>query len=260
MMRLGVAYNLFDGEELLEYSVRSLREHVSHIVVVYQEVSNFGDICSPDLRRLLTELHRRALVDDFVKYDPVLELGARLNELAKRNLGLRRCVEKACSHFMSLDTDEFYLGEELAAAKLEILEGEHDSSFCRYVTYYKEPYYRLDPKDEYYVPLIYRARDGVECDINQEVPVPADPTRRMAPGKSRIFHETEIEMHHMSYVRRDIRKKLENSSGREHFIGEIDRLVEAHENFSYGGRALLPGRPTQLRNVVKVDGPFDFQI
>ena len=36
MLRLGACYNLFDCEELLEFSIRSLRGQVDYIVVVYQ--------------------------------------------------------------------------------------------------------------------------------------------------------------------------------------------------------------------------------
>ena len=44
-MKLGLAYNLFDGEELLEYSLRSIRNNVDYISVQYQEISNHGEKC-----------------------------------------------------------------------------------------------------------------------------------------------------------------------------------------------------------------------
>ena len=42
-MKLGVSYNLFDGEELLENSIKCIRDSVDHISVVYQSTSNFGE-------------------------------------------------------------------------------------------------------------------------------------------------------------------------------------------------------------------------
>ena len=42
-MKLGVSYNVFDGEELLESSIKSIRDNVDHISVVYQTISNFGN-------------------------------------------------------------------------------------------------------------------------------------------------------------------------------------------------------------------------
>ena len=34
-MKLGVSYNVFGGEELLECFIRSVRENVDHVSVVY---------------------------------------------------------------------------------------------------------------------------------------------------------------------------------------------------------------------------------
>ena len=36
-MKLGIAYNLFDGEELLEASVKSVRGCADYICVIYQK-------------------------------------------------------------------------------------------------------------------------------------------------------------------------------------------------------------------------------
>ncbi len=49
-MKLGVSYNLFDGEELLEKSILSIRENVDYISVVFQMVSNLGDICNSNIK------------------------------------------------------------------------------------------------------------------------------------------------------------------------------------------------------------------
>ena len=62
-MKLGVSYNIFDGEELLEGSIKQIRQHVDHISVVYQVVSNFGNPCNPELVPLLERLKSEGLVD-----------------------------------------------------------------------------------------------------------------------------------------------------------------------------------------------------
>ena len=46
-MKLGISYNVFDGEELLEKSILCIRDQVDFISVVYQEKSNFGNQCDP---------------------------------------------------------------------------------------------------------------------------------------------------------------------------------------------------------------------
>jgi CRP-like cAMP-binding protein len=63
-MKLGISYNLFDGEELLEGSIKQIRQHVDYVSVVYQTISNFGNTCSPELIRLLEKLKSEGLIDE----------------------------------------------------------------------------------------------------------------------------------------------------------------------------------------------------
>ncbi len=54
--KLGAAYNVFDGEELLWRSIESIRPVVQFVAVVYQTTSNFGDAASPELMPTLQAL------------------------------------------------------------------------------------------------------------------------------------------------------------------------------------------------------------
>ena len=54
-MKLGVAYNIFDGEEMLPFSLKNLRPMVDFICVVYQTTSNFGNE-NPTLKKTLENL------------------------------------------------------------------------------------------------------------------------------------------------------------------------------------------------------------
>ena len=69
-MKLGISYNLFDGEELLEYSINSVRDSCDHINVVYQKISNWGEPCSKDLEDILHDLLRKKLIDKIYCYSP----------------------------------------------------------------------------------------------------------------------------------------------------------------------------------------------
>jgi hypothetical protein len=140
--KLGAAYNVFDGEELLEQSIRSIRPLVSYVVVVYQTRSNFGEPCSvnllPTLQRLRDKEH---LIDEVIGYETNFHFsndekkhwisaratgtdlgGARysdvadpfFNEISKREMGRLKCLENQCTHFMSMDTDEYYKKEQLS--------------------------------------------------------------------------------------------------------------------------------------------------
>lgn len=131
-MRLGCCYNVFDGHELLSWSVRSVRPLASHVVLVLQTTSNFGAPCRPFLRQCVEALKEEGLVDEIVQYSPRAfsgdekrllvspraspsELGPGVrpeqvgdqffNELVKRETGRLHCLRAGCTHFMSLDTE-----------------------------------------------------------------------------------------------------------------------------------------------------------
>jgi hypothetical protein len=255
-MKLGVSYNLFDGEELLESSIKSIRGNVDHISVVYQTVSNFGNPCDDGLVPLLEKLLSEGLIDELFPYKPSMNKGGHYNEIRKRNLGLYLSEGAGCTHHMAMDSDEFYTDEQFKYMKKTMEEGNYDSSACQMTTYYKDSIYRLDPKEEYYVSLPFKIRQGKEYVIGHPFPVLVDPTRRMEPGNCKVFTRDEIEMHHMSYVRKDIRKKLQNSSASPNFKN-IDKLVDYFEKWEYPKQGLMGGAPDTFYNIVEVEKQFD---
>ena len=201
-MKLGISYNLFDGEELLEPSIKSIRDNVDYISVVYQTVSNFGNPCDEGLVPLLEGLVSEGLVDEIFEYRPNINKGGHYNEIRKRNLGLTFSESADCTHHMAMDSDEFYTDEQFKFMKQTMLDGNYDSSACQMTTYYKDSTYRLDPKEDYYVSLPFKIEQGKDYVIGCPFPVLVDPTRRMKTSNCRIFTREEIEMHHMSYVRK----------------------------------------------------------
>lgn len=255
-MKLGIAYNIWDGEELLENSIKSIRENVDYISVVYQTISNFGNPCDDGLVPLLEDLLKRGLVDEIFEYKPSLNRGGHHNEITKRNIGLSLSEGVGCTHHMAMDSDEFYTDEQFKYMKNVVVEGDYDSCACQMITYYKEPIYRLDPKEEYYVSLLFKIKQGVDFVMACPFPVLVDPTRRMSPGKYKIFTRDEIEMHHMSYVRKDLRKKLQNSSASPNFKN-IENIVKYFEGWEYPKQGLMGGAPDKLYNIKETEKLFD---
>ena len=255
-MKIGVSYNLFDGEELIESSIKSIRKNVDYISVVYQTMSNFGNPCDEGLVPLLEELKSKGLIDELFEYRPKVNRGGHFNEIKKRNLGLYLSEGAGCTHHMAIDSDEFYTDEDFKLMKSQMGTNGYESSACQMTTYYKEPIYRLDPKEEYYVSLLFKIRQGKEYVIGHPFPVLVDPTRRMEPGRCKIFARDEIEMHHMSYVRKDIRKKLQNSSASPNFRN-IDKLVDYFEKWEYPKQALMGGAPDKFFDIVEEDKKFE---
>lgn len=258
-MKLGIAYNLFDGSELLEFSAKSVRNCADYIVVVYQDVSNFGNGSNVNVLNLLSGLKTLGLIDDFVLYNPNLGLRGHGNEIAKRNLGLELCLAQGCTHFMTMDVDECYKETELKSAK-EIVESDgYDSSACQMQTYYKTAEYAINPPETYYVPLIYKL-DERRFNQNVRWPISADPTRRLEQKTMMAFMRNKIEMHHYSYVRKDIRAKLNNSSANVNWQNKIERLALHHDNWDPTQKAQFAGMEERFYDTVKVSNHFGINI
>jgi len=221
-MRLGVAYNLFDGDEMIVHSIRNLRPYVDYIVVVLQETSNFGNK-NNRLGKLQANLINEGLVNDFYWYTPDLEYdesgkinvdNGLNNEIIKRNIGLSLCRNNGCDTFMTIDCDELYDTNQFVWAKKDFEDGGYDTSFSQMRTFYKHPTIELFPPESYYAPLFYKIHKDTKFSFSfvNPYPVEIDPTRRVKAGYSRIYTRDEIEMYHYAYVRHNLRSKVDNSS------------------------------------------------
>lgn len=218
-MRLGVSYNLYDGEELLEYSIKSIRSAVEYICVVYQDISNSGEVRKDSVLTLLQYLKMNGLIDEIVLYTPNLSKNREENELCKRMQGLAACKKAKCTHFLDMDVDEFYRHDEFVKAKKWCLDNNMDVSAVSIIEYVKSPRWRLvsnymNPPDNenytFYVPFICRIR-GLCWDY--PFPCLVDPTRGLLRvGRFYLFEKHMIAMHHMSTVRKDLMCKYRNST------------------------------------------------
>lgn len=138
------------------------------------------------------------------------------NELQKRELGRQACLRAGCTHFMSMDTDEFYLEDQLRRAMEEVERGQWDATACRMRILFKEAVYEYWPPDEMNaVPLICRCRPESPLRLAEPYPVLLDPTRRVANApRFALLPRELVEMYHMSFVRRHMALKLQNTSNR----------------------------------------------
>jgi len=238
-MKIGVSYNLFDGEELLEGSINTIRDSVDYISAIYQTTSNFGSQCSPDLIPLLNNLKEKGLIDELFEYKPNISMGGAWNEINKRNIGVNFSLTNKCSHHMAMDADEYYLKDEFEYMKNIIKDGDYDSSACKMITYYKSWEYQLDPPEDYYVSLLFKIDENKEYIHGHSFPVEVDPTRRMSNKNCKIFSREEIEMHHGSYIRNDIKIKLQNSSAKVAYNWDINKVSKYFDEWVDGKKGLL---------------------
>lgn len=210
--RWGVSYSVFDGEELLESSIKSIRKHVDYINVVYQKSSWYGNPADPKLPELLKKLKSRGLIDELIEYIPDHKLNAGKQEVLKRNIGLKYAKRFGCDYFMCMDTDEFYVADEMRKAKKFIIENGITHSFCP-VFAYRSPTQRYLRLGGCYVQFLSRVTLLSRLKRNKHNITLVDPTRHLNHVFGAKYYVVPgLEMHHMICYRKDIIKKMKNSS------------------------------------------------
>jgi len=250
-MVLGAVWNFWDGEETLSESVDSIRKHVDFLGVVYQEKSNFGELRTPDdMRKIKAQF--KSLKLEVLHYEP--KGRGTQGEIEKRNQALDLCKAFGCTHLIVMDADEVYDPEKFAQVKADIDRYDYHTTCAPMATHYKFRGCILDPKEDYYVPLIYKIDDRCfgRC---QAFPVVADPARKLTTaGKHirRVYVADEIEMQHLSFVRSDaesLARKLRNSSASVNWPDKIPFFIQQWENHKPGMPVSLPYRGTEFLRV-----------
>lgn len=210
--RWGVSYSVFDGEELLESSIKSIRKHVDYINVVYQKSSWYGNPADPKLPELLKKLKSRGLIDELIEYIPDHKLNAGKQEILKRNIGLKYAKRFGCDYFMCMDTDEFYVADEMQKAKQTIIKNSITHSFCP-VFAYRSPTQRYLRLGGGCVQFLSRITPLSKLKRNKHNITLVDPTRHLNHiFGAKYYVIPGFCMHHMTLYRKDIIKKIRNSS------------------------------------------------
>ena len=67
---IGFIYNVFDGAELLESSIKSIRNVVDEVVVVFQKQSYFGNVIKDyNIEDVIDYLQKEGLIDKAILHD-----------------------------------------------------------------------------------------------------------------------------------------------------------------------------------------------
>ena len=252
-MKLSVSYNFFNGEEHLEKSISSIRNVVEHISIVFQKTSNSGEEMSTSAFETIARIRDQKLVESFHEYEPDLSTSRGNNEINKRKIGLAIAKKERCTHFFTMDADEFYREKEILAAKDFIIKNNITSSSVNTFFHLKRP--------------IWRAKDITNCAFISKVnwftkianiPYPVemiDSTRkiRVFPLRHHHFNENVVAMYHMNFIRRDIDNKLRNSTTTDRLF--LNRVAENIKDWVEGTPFVFPNKGTfELR---KVPNEFD---
>lgn len=248
---------VFDGFELLEAAIKSVRQVTDFISVTYQNTSYFGNPASPDLLTTLENLRNQKLIDKLIFFETNLKIHHKINELNLRNVGLNASREAGCTHHISADVDEFYKPQELEFAKSVMDGSDYDFSIVPQEVYFKDPTYLVTPSQNLLAAFMHPVEN--EYEMNKTFPFRIEVTRRFKKyDKFRVFTKQEIIMHHMSYVRKDIKAKFANSDNAQ-YIYKLQKFIENHDTYKLGGRVCL--LPDYLnRKTIEVDNIFNIRI
>lgn len=224
-MKLAALYNVYDGEELLEGSIRSIRNNVDSIIAIVQRVSNFDEVYEGGVKEC-QRLKDLGLIDKIILYESK-------GELNKRNFALETIKNLDYTHYMHIDTDEFYKREEFTKAKQFLISNpEYDGSVCKMKTFFKKPTWTIGI-DNYYVPFIHKLKPNSSMG-NDSYPYYSDNTRR-SYGITKVheFPSSEILMYHYSWVRTNIDRKANNSTAKNLILSST--LVQDYNLAKLGG-------------------------
>lgn len=228
----GISYSVFDGEELLEPSIRNLREHVDYINAVYQTENWTGEYKNPDVIKTVQKLKDMGLIDEIIEFKPNTKLLPVKNQTAKRNLGLSRAKKAGCDYFMTIDVDEFYEKDALIRVKKEIIEKGITHAYCPIINYGTLPT-RLSKESPAFfaVPIFSKVGLFTKLGPRKKSIAVVDPTRNMSDCMgAKYFFFCDIAMHHMAFVRNNLFLKLKSSSNKNTNNSRIEEIKKKDGN------------------------------
>jgi hypothetical protein len=245
---------VFDGEELLPFAVKNIRPLVDHIAVTYQTTSYFGNPCNNELLPTIQSLLDDKLIDQAIHYEPNLSLPPKDNELKLRNIGLNSSRQNNCTHHISFDVDEFCTTTQLQYAKQIVEQENPDFTMTPHIVYFKHPTYQITPHMNLNCTFIHPVDN--DYIYNNNFPFKIDITRRFRNYNNyRVFSLDEVAIHHMSYVRKDIKKKFMNSDNGRCY--QLKKFLKQYNEYQLGDKiCLLPDwlarRTQEVENIFKI--------
>jgi hypothetical protein len=215
----------------------------------YQLYNYYGNkkIQQKDLD-IINGLKERKIVDEIhyfkINKFAATELEASQIEAQKRNENRLICKYNGCDYFLDMDTDEFFDKNEFLKAKKYIQENNIEHSICEYVNYYKLPIYQgqRNYSQPRYSPFISKIKEDV-VKGGHEYCTKIINGKTCSVDKSRSYNDinkipylfpyAEIKMHHMNFVRKNLKEKFDTHPQRlKSIVDNIDFLVNEINNIN----------------------------
>lgn len=212
MFKLAAIFCVWDDYEMLEHARNNIRPLVDGIIIIDSCRSNYGE----DSQYNIVGLSLKG--DHHYNREPQFTHPMN-SEMDKRNFGLQKARELGYTHFLMMDADEFYHPKEFLQAK-EMFNVNPDLAglVCPSRVYFKSPTLTIG-LDTTLVPFIHKITPTLKHEFNKLYPfawsrheIKIDPTRSLNINSG--VEMCDIVMEHYSWVRRDYKKKIRNSTAR----------------------------------------------
>ncbi len=230
-MALAAIYTVWDNLELLPGSIDQIYRMVDNIIIVYQQQSWYG-VDNHNLEKELEGILAKDIEGkmEFIEYRPGKK-NVKLEEEAKHNMGILHARLLGAEYFFLAACDHYYDPEQFEAAYKAVIDNDYDVTVSKMYTYYKSPEWQLDHIEGYYATFICKlqrdtaAKDG-------KYPVLVDSACMIRPYNNFYeFKESELMLHHYSFVRKNIEMKLQ-SAVKNGWHDKIDHFVKEHKNYN----------------------------
>jgi hypothetical protein len=214
-MKLAATINAWgDTVELLPSCLDHILPLVDHVFVIWSEKSNYGE--SDRIMVVFAEYCKHERVT-FIRCEPDSNKRPYENECFKRNAGLNAARDAGFTHFLSMDSDEFYEAEPFLKDKERFLNENLIGLVCQSQVYFKHPWLTIG-LDTTLVTFIHKITPTLKFGMNRLYPFAFDKTIRIDPTRQLNIKSgvqmSDIVMHHMSWVRSDFEKKIRNSTAK----------------------------------------------
>jgi hypothetical protein len=238
-MRLCSIINVWaDAVELLPYCVQNLADcGIDGIIVIWSEKSNYGEIEKDYFKIDCFDKDGLPFIHLFQR-EPFFNHPANC-ETDKRNFGLDQAKILGYTHFLTMDQDEFYEPVKFKKVREYIDKTGVKGIVCPSNVYFKSPTLTIG-RDVTLVPFIHEIQPGIKHEMNRSYPyafddkhhIRIDPTRQLNI-RSGVEYTEDVVMEHMSYVRKDIEKKIRNSTARNNIEKSTLRKDYANAKVGY---------------------------
>lgn len=250
-MKLCAIYNVWDDYDLLELSIDNILQAVDGVIIVWSEKSNYGEVSEgkPNFwKNYRTGIpHSDKWINSFQR-EPVFHQAIH-SETDKRNYGLQIARDNpfGFTHFITMDSDEFYLPADVIAAKKLFEDPDLQGLVCRSQVYFGSPKLTIG-LDTTLVPFIHKITPTLKHEFNRNYPFAwEDKSIRIDPTRSLNINSgvkmCDVICHHMSWVRKDYEKKIRNSTARANLerstIREDLRLAKDGYFVKFYGKSLV---------------------